>query len=76
MAKLAVFYSRADENYFGGQYRFVEVGNTEKVAHIIRDAMGAELFKIQQKEPYSPEKNLCCAGLINNDQQVNRKEQM
>ena len=32
MAKLVVFYSRADENYFGGQYRFVEVGNTEKVA--------------------------------------------
>ena len=32
MAKLVVFYSRADENYFGGKYRYIEVGNTEKAA--------------------------------------------
>ena len=24
MAKLIAFYSRADENYFGGQYRYVK----------------------------------------------------
>ena len=59
MAKLVVFYSRADENYFGGQYRFVEVGNTEKVAQMIGEATGAELFKIQQKEPYSPNYKRC-----------------
>ena len=59
MAKLVVFYSRADENYFGGQYRFVEVGNTEKVAHMIGEATGAELFKIVQKEPYSPNYKRC-----------------
>ena len=28
MAKLVAFYSRADENYFGGAYRYIEVGNT------------------------------------------------
>ena len=59
MAKLVVFYSRAGENYFGGQYRFVEVGNTEKVAQMIGDATGAELFKIEQKEPYSPNYKRC-----------------
>lgn len=59
MAKLVVYYSRADENYFGGQYRFVEVGNTEKVAHVIGDVTGAELFKIEQKEPYSPNYKRC-----------------
>ncbi len=59
MEKLVVFYSRADENYFGGQYRFVEVGNTEKVAHMIGEATGAELFKIEQKEPYSPNYKRC-----------------
>lgn len=32
MAKLVVFYSRADENYFGGRYCHIDVGNTEKVA--------------------------------------------
>lgn len=59
MAKLVVFYSRADENYFGGQYRFIAVGNTEKVAHIIAEATGAKLFKIEQKEPYSSSYKRC-----------------
>lgn len=35
MTKLVVFYLRDDENYFCGQYGFVEVGNTEKVVHMI-----------------------------------------
>lgn len=42
MAKLVAFYSRADENYFGGAYRYVEVGNTEKAAKMIAAATGAE----------------------------------
>lgn len=48
MAKLIAFYSRADENYFGGQYRYVKVGNTEKVAKMISDLTGADMFKIEQ----------------------------
>ena len=43
MAKLVAFYSRADENYFGGQYRSVTVGNTEKVANMIAKAIGGEV---------------------------------
>ena len=52
MAKLVAFYSRADENYFSGGYRYVTVGNTEKVAKIISELTGADLFKIEQKIPY------------------------
>ena len=48
MAKLIAFYSRADENYFGGQYRYVKVGNTEKVAEMLADLTGGELYKIEQ----------------------------
>ncbi len=59
MAKLVAFYSRADENYFGGQYRYVDVGNTEKAANIIAKAEGAELFKINQKIPYAADYNTC-----------------
>lgn len=59
MAKLVIFYSRADENYFGGRYRSVEVGNTEKVAHMIEEATRADLFKIEQKVPYSSNYKLC-----------------
>jgi len=28
MKKLVAFYSRADENYFDGEYRYITVGNT------------------------------------------------
>lgn len=48
MAKLVVFYSRADENYFSGGCRYVTVGNTEKAAKMISEATGAELFKIEK----------------------------
>lgn len=59
MAKLIVFYSRADENYFGGSYRYIKVGNTEKVAKQIAKQTGAELFKIVQEEAYAAEYQTC-----------------
>lgn len=59
MAKLIVFYSRAGENYFGGKYRNVAVGNTEKVANIIAEVTGGDLFKIEQKIPYAADYQTC-----------------
>lgn len=59
MAKLVVFYSRADENYFSGSYRYITEGNTEKLAKMIAKAAGAELFKIEQKIPYAADYNTC-----------------
>ena len=32
MKALVVYFSRADENYFGGSMRYIEKGNTEVVA--------------------------------------------
>ena len=37
MAKLVAFYSRADENYFGGSMKYIQIGNTEKAAKMIAD---------------------------------------
>ena len=38
MAKtLIAFFSRADENYFGGAMRYVKVGNTEIVVDLIKE---------------------------------------
>jgi flavodoxin len=55
MAKtLIAFFSRADENYFSGAMRYVKVGNTEIVCGIIKDLTGADSFKIEMKDPYSP----------------------
>lgn len=61
MAKLVAYYSRADENYFGGQLRYIEVGNTEKAAKMIAEQTGADLFKIEQKTPYAKDYNTCIA---------------
>ena len=55
MAKtLIAFFSRADENYFGGAMRYVKVGNTEIVTGIIKELIPADTFKIEMKNPYSP----------------------
>ena len=55
MAKtLIAFFSRADENYFGGAMRYVKVGNTEIVCSIMKDLIDADVFKIEMKNPYSP----------------------
>ena len=55
MAKtLIAFFSRADENYFGGTMRYVKVGNTEIVAGLMKDMIKADVFKIEMKNPYSP----------------------
>ncbi len=51
---LIAFFSRADENYFGGAMRYVKVGNTEIVIDLMKDLINADTFKIEMKEPYSP----------------------
>lgn len=59
MNALIVFYSRAYENYFDGSLQYIEVGNTEKVANMIKEITGADMFKIEQKFPYSKSYNTC-----------------
>ena len=55
MAKtLIAYFSRADENYFGGAMRYVKVGNTEVVCNIIKELIPADTFKIEMKNLYSP----------------------
>ncbi len=51
---LIAFFSRADENYFGGAMRYVKVGNTEIVVNGVKELLDADTFKIEMKEPYSP----------------------
>ena len=55
MAKtLIAFFSRADENYFGGAMRYVKVGNTKIVVGLMKELIEADSFKIEMKDPYSP----------------------
>ena len=57
--ELIAFYSRADENYFAGSYRYVDVGNTEIVARMLQELTGADIFKIEQAKPYAKDYNTC-----------------
>ena len=50
---LIAFFSRADENYFGGAMRYVKTGNTEIVCNLMKDMFPADMFKIEMKKPYS-----------------------
>ena len=55
MAKtLIAYFSRADENYFGGAMRYVKVGNTEIVCREMAEMLDADSFKIEMAQPYSP----------------------
>lgn len=57
--KLIAFYSRADENYVSGMLKNLAVGNTEVAAGILQELTGADLFKIEQMQPYSKSYNQC-----------------
>ncbi len=50
---LVIYFSRADENYFGGEMKYIEKGNTEIVAEYIKDLTNADMFKVEPLNPYS-----------------------
>lgn len=58
---LIAFYSRADENYVNGTLKILDTGNTEVAAGIIKELTEADLFAIEQIQPYSKSYNECIA---------------
>lgn len=75
MAKtLIAFFSRADENYFGGSMKYIEVGNTEIVAGKIKNMIDADIFKIEMKTPYAKDYNTCIAEAKEHKNQNARPE--
>ena len=49
---LIIYFSRADENYFGGFMKYVNKGNTEVVAEYIKNITKADMFKVEPLNPY------------------------
>jgi len=56
---LIAYFSRADENYFAGSMRYVEVGNTEIAVGKINELIDADTFRIEMKTPYSASYMTC-----------------
>ena len=50
---LIIYFSRADENYFGGEMKYINKGNTEVVAEYIRDIIKADIFKVEPLNSYA-----------------------
>ena len=61
MKKLIAYYSRAGQNYFGGNLKFIEKGNTEIAAEKLQALTKADLFKIEQVKEYSEDYKMCVA---------------
>lgn len=61
MAILIAYYSRAGENYFGGAYRRIDIGNTERAARMLSEITGGRLLRIEQAQPYSEDYQTCIA---------------
>ena len=56
---LIIYFSRADENYFGGEMKYIDKGNTEVVAEYIRDITNGDLFKVEPLVPYPANYSEC-----------------
>ena len=56
---IIIYFSRADENYFGGAMKYVDKGNTEVIAEYIKDITGADMFKVEPLEKYSEDYMTC-----------------
>ena len=59
MKSLIIYFSRADENYFGGSLKYIEKGNTEVVADYLQELTNADIFKVEPLVPYSKDYNTC-----------------
>ena len=49
---LIIYFSRADENYFGGSMKFIDKGNTEVIAEYVKEITNADIFKVEPLNAY------------------------
>lgn len=50
---LLAYFSRAGENYWYGDRKFLETGNTHRLAEMIGDRIDCDVYRIEAAEPYS-----------------------
>jgi flavodoxin len=59
MANLVIYFSRSGENYFGGELKNIEKGNTEVIAEYIQEFADADLFKVEPAVEYPADYMKC-----------------
>ncbi|WP_407381872.1 flavodoxin [Methanobrevibacter sp.] len=65
---LVIYFSRSGENYFGGELKNIEKGNTEVIAEYIKEETGADLFKVEPANEY-PADYMKCIDVAKKEQQ-------
>lgn len=69
MSSLVIYFSRSGENYFGGELKNIEKGNTEVIAEFIQEIDDADLFKVETVIDY-PADYMECIDVAKKEQQV------
>ena len=55
-----VYFSRKGQNYWAGDIKNLDRGNTEVAAEYVQQAVGGELFQIVPKKDYPADYYACC----------------
>ena len=75
MSDLVIYFSRSGENYFGGELKNIEKGNTEVIAEYIQEINGADLFKVEPAIEY-PEDYMKCIDVAKKEQQKDARPEI
>lgn len=68
MSNLVIYFSRSGENYFGGELKNIEKGNTEVIAEYIQEFTSADLFKVEPAVEY-PQDYMKCTEIAKRELQ-------
>ena len=72
---LIIYFSRSGENYFGGELKNIEKGNTEVIAEYIKDLTSADLFKVEPANEY-PLDYMECIDVAQKEQENNARPEI
>lgn len=59
MKAIIIYFSRGDENYFGGNLDYVEKGNNEILKDYIKNILACDEFKVEPLKAYPREYKEC-----------------
>ena len=75
MSSIVIYFSREGENYFGGELKNIEKGNTEVIAEYIQEFAGADLFKVEELDKY-PSDYMKCIDVAKKDQKQDARPEL
>ena len=75
MSDLVIYFSRSGENYFGGELKNIEKGNTEVIAEYIQEFTSCDLFKVEPAVAY-PDDYMKCIDVAQKEQQEDARPEL